>query len=256
MIMDYRYECLPELESNQTRKRIVVLTGAGVSVESGLPTYRSDDFALYVENDCINLATPYGFRKNPAAVLDFYNRRRLQLAHAQPNHAHRLLAELEKWHDVTIITQNVDDLHERAGSTDVIHVHGKLTQVTSSVSRTDPACIMELPLDVPIRLGDTAADGSQLRPNVVWFSEEVYDYAKSRKIVREADIFVVIGTSLKVTPAAYLIKCALTSEMKVIIDPCEPFDPCDDNYPDGYEHIRENATVGIEVLIDRLLEMK
>ena len=183
--MNYRYESLPELQVQPRRKHIVVLTGAGISAESGLPTYRSDDFALYVENDCINVATPQAFRKNPAAVLDFYNRRRLQLAQAQPNHAHRLLAELEKWHDVTIITQNVDDLHERAGSTDVIHVHGELTKVTSSVSRTDPACIRELPLDVPIRLGDTAADGSQLRPNVVWFGEEVYDYGKSRKIVNK-----------------------------------------------------------------------
>jgi NAD-dependent deacetylase len=256
MIMDYRYECLPELESNQTRKRIVVLTGAGVSVESGLPTYRSDDFALYVENDCINLATPYGFRKNPAAVLDFYNRRRLQLAHAQPNHAHRLLAELEKWHDVTIITQNVDDLHERAGSTDVIHVHGELTKVTSSVSRTDPACIRELPLDVPMKIGDTAADGSQIRPNVVWFGEEVYAYEKSRRIACEADVFGVIGTSLKVTPAADLVKCPIRATMKYIIDPCEPFDPCDDNYPEGYEHIRAKATVGMEILIDRLMEFE
>lgn len=167
-----------------------------------------------------------------------------------------LLAELEKWHDVTIITQNVDDLHERAGSTDVIHVHGELTKVTSSISRTDPACIKELPLDVPMRIGDTAADGSQIRPNVVWFGEKVYYYEKSRKIVREADIFLVIGTSLKVTPAANLIKCPLPSAMKYIIDPCEPFDPYDDNYPEGYEHIREKATVGMEILIDRLMELE
>lgn len=256
MIVNYKYEHLPEPEKQPSRKRIVVLTGAGMSAESGLPTYRSDDFALYVENDYINLATPQGFRKNPAAVLDFYNKRRLQLAQAQPNHAHKLLAELEKWHDVTIITQNVDDLHERAGSTDVIHVHGELTKVTSSISRTDPACIKELPLDVPMRIGDTAADGSQIRPNVVWFGEKVYYYERSRKVVREADIFLVIGTSLKVTPAANLIKCPLPSAMKYIIDPCEPFDPYDDNYPEGYEHIREKATVGMEILIDRLMEME
>lgn len=256
MIVNYKFEHLPELEKQPSRKRIVVLTGAGISAESGLPTYRSDDFALYVENDCINLATPQGFRKNPAAVLDFYNKRRLQLAQAQPNHAHKLLAELEKWHDVTIITQNVDDLHERAGSTDIIHVHGELTKVTSSISRTDPACIKELPLDVPMRIGDTAADGSQIRPNVVWFGEKVYYYERSRKVVREADIFLVIGTSLKVTPAANLIKCPLPSAMKYIIDPYEPFDPYDDNYPEGYEHIREKATVGMEILIDRLMEME
>ena len=254
MTMNYRYESLPELQVQPRRKHIVVLTGAGISAESGLPTYRSDDFALYVENDCINVATPQAFRKNPAAVLDFYNRRRRQLAQAQPNHAHRLLAELEKWHDVTIITQNVDDLHERAGSTDVIHVHGELTKVTSSVSRTDPACIKELPLEVPMRIGDTAADGSQIRPNVVWFGEKVQNYNQCAKIVREADIFVVIGTSLKVTPAAHLIKCPLPSAMKFIVDPCEPFDPCDDNYPEGYEHIREKATVGMEVFIDRIIE--
>lgn len=256
MIVNYKYEHLPELERKPARKRIVVLTGAGVSAESGLPTYRSDDFALYVENDCINLATPQGFRKNPAAVLDFYNKRRLQLAQAQPNHAHKLLAELEKWHDVTIITQNVDDLHERAGSTDIIHVHGELTKVTSSVSRRDPTCIRAVPLEVPMKLGDMAADGSQVRPYVVWFGEKVHYYEKSVRIVREADIFVVIGTSLRVTPAANLIKCPLPSAMKFIIDPCDPFDPCDDNYPEGYEHIRKNATVGMEILIDRLMEME
>ena len=251
--MDYRYECLPELESNQARKRIVVLTGAGVSVESGLPTYRSDDFALYVENDCINLATPYGFRKNPAAVLDFYNKRRLQLAQAQPNHAHRLLAELEKWHDVTIITQNVDNLHERAGSRNVIHLHGELTKATSSDDRNNPDCIKELPLDIPIRIGDKAADGSQLRPYIVWFGEFVSEFDKAVEVVRNADIFLVIGTSLTVQPAASLVRYAHPEIPRFIINPGEAYDPYDDHFPEGYEHIKENATTGVETFIDRII---
>ena len=127
------------------RQKVVVLTGAGISAESGLATF----------------------------VLDFYNQRRKELLHTIPNQAHHLLAELEQWHDVTIITQNVDDLHERAGSTHVIHLHGELTKVTSSENRLNPECIKQYPLDIPIRKGDKAADGSQLRPFIVWFGEYV-----------------------------------------------------------------------------------
>ena len=237
------------------KKKIVVLTGAGVSAESGITTFRDSD-GLWENHKVEDVASIEGWYRNPSLVLDFYNERRAQLPTVRPNAAHVAIAELEKDYDVTVVTQNVDNLHERAGSTDVIHVHGELTKVTSSISRTDPACIKELPLDVPMRIGDMAADGSQIRPNVVWFGEKVYYYEKSRKIVREADIFLVIGTSLKVTPAANLIKCPLPSAMKYIIDPCEPFDPYDDNYPEGYEHIREKATVGMEILIDRLMQLE
>ena len=232
---------------------IVVFTGAGISAESGIMTFR-DENGLWRENDWRELACMEAFQNNCQRVLDFYNDRRRQLANVHPNNAHMLLAQLEKWHDVTVITQNVDDLHERAGSSNIVHLHGELTKVTSSIRRNDPDCIKELPLDVPIRMGDKAADGSQLRPYVVWFGEFVNNYEMAARIVRSADIFVVIGTSLTVTPAADLIKCPHYDVPKFIIDPCEPFDPYDDNYPEGYVHIRENATSGMETFIDRILE--
>lgn len=254
--MEYRYYELPELEKMPQRKKIVVLSGAGISVESGLTTFRNDKDSMWGKYDFTKLASVEGFREDPAAVLEFYNMRRKRLLEVNPNHAHRLLAKLEKWHDVTILTQNVDNLHERAGSTDVIHLHGELTKVTSSVRRNDPDCIAELPLDVPLKMGDNAADGSQLRPYVVWFGEFVTEYERAAKIARNADIFLVIGTSLTVTPAAALVRCPHYDTPKFIVDPCEPFDPCDDNYPEGYEHIREYACTGIEAFVDRLLELQ
>ena len=152
------------------RQNIVVFTGAGISAESGIPTFR-DSNGMWNKYDAKKLASAAGFEENPQAVLDFYNARRKNLLEVQPNHAHLALAELEKKHDVTIITQNVDNLHERAGSSKVIHLHGELSKVTSSMNRLDPACIKEYPLDVPIRLGDKAADGSQLRPAVLFFDD-------------------------------------------------------------------------------------
>ena len=149
------------------RQKIVVFTGAGISAESGIPTFR-DSNGMWNKYDAKKLASVAGFEENPQAVLDFYNARRKNLLEVQPNHAHLALAELEKSHDVTIITQNVDNLHERAGSSKVIHLHGELSKVTSSMNRLDPAYIKDYPLDVPIRLGDQAADGSPLRPYVVW----------------------------------------------------------------------------------------
>ena len=148
------------------RQKIVVFTGAGISQASGIPTFRDTD-GLWKKFDAKKLASVAGFEEDPQAVLDFYNARRKNLLEVQPNHAHRMLAELEKQHDVTIITQNVDDLHERAGSSRVIHLHGELKKVTSSRNRLNPDCVKEYPLDVPIRIGDKAADGSQLRPYIV-----------------------------------------------------------------------------------------
>ncbi len=251
--MEYRYNKLSELGKEHSRKHLVVLTGAGISVESGLTTFRKSADSMWGKYDFQKLASVGCFQEDPGAVLDFYNMRRSRLLEVEPNHAHNLLVELEKWHDVTVITQNVDNLHERAGSSNVIHLHGELTKVTSSVHRNDPACVRELPLDVPIRMGDKAADGSQLRPYVVWFGEFVNNYEMAARVVRNADIFVVIGTSLTVTPAADLLKCPHYGVSKFIIDPCEPFDPCDDNYPEDYVHIREKATYGIETLIDRMM---
>lgn len=234
------------------RKRIVVLTGAGVSAESGVPTFR-DQGGLWQQYDWQRMASIEGWTEDPAAVLDFYNMRRRDLIEVQPNQAHLLLAELEKHYDVSIITQNIDNLHERAGSTDVLHLHGEITKVTSSFDRDDPNCIKELPLDMPLRMGDKAADGSQVRPYVVWFGESVPMFEEAIHIVREADILIVIGTSLTVYPAASLVRFAPPSAQKYIINPGLAFDPYDTHLSDNFEHIKEKATVGMTMLVERLM---
>lgn len=254
MKTEYRYKNLPELEKLPARKRIVVFSGAGISVESGVASFRDKD-GLWQQFDWKKLASLEGFREDPQGVLDFYNMRRKQLLEIEPNHAHRLLAELEKWHDVTIITQNVDDLHERAGSSNVLHLHGELRKVTSSAKANDPACIEELPLDVPINIGDKAVDGSQLRPYIVWFGERVCGIEKAIETVMQADIFVVIGTSLTVQPAASLLMYAKARTPRFIINPGEVeysygTQPCF-----GYTYIKENATAGVETFIDALIEL-
>lgn len=252
MEMQFRYENLPALEAGVARKRLVVLSGAGVSAESGVSTFRSAG-GLWQQYDWRRMASVEGWEEEPEAVLDFYNKRRQDLIHVQPNHAHKLLAELEKWYDVTIITQNVDNLHERSGSHDVRHLHGILTKYTSSTDREDPNCIVDVPLDIPIKLGDLAADGSQLRPYVVWFGEQVPAFDKAIPVVRSADIFVVIGTSLLVYPASTLVRYARPDALKFIINP-DPraFNPYDEHMADEFVHIQENATIGVETLIDIL----
>ncbi|MBO7288098.1 MAG: NAD-dependent protein deacylase [Bacteroidales bacterium] len=243
-----RYSHLPELERFPLRQHIVVLSGAGISAESGLSTYR-DENGLWKQFDWWRLASAASFYENPEPVLEFCNMLRKQISEAEPNHAHRILAELEKWYDVTIVTQNVDDLHERAGSTDVIHLHGEMAKVTSSDDRINPEYVKELALDVPINVGDKAGDGSQLRPHIVLFGEYVTGFDKVARIVSEADIFVVIGTSLTVHPAANLVCYAHPEIPKFIIN------PGDIVAPDGYEHIKENASIGIETFIDRIIEL-
>ena len=229
------------------RKKIVVLTGAGISKESGIPTFR-DTNGMWMKYDARKLASVEGFVEDPQAVLDFYNARRKNLLEVQPNHAHKMLAELEKHHDVTIITQNVDDLHERAGSSRVIHLHGDLSKVTSSVNRFDPDCIKELPLDVPIRMGDKAADGSQMRPFIVWFGESLDNIEETAELISQADVFVVVGTSLVVYPAAGLVMFAPKGAAKYLIDPSD----MGGRLPDGFKHIQSSAVEGIDVLIKEL----
>ena len=230
------------------RQKIVVLTGAGISRESGIPTFR-DNNGMWKKYDAQKLASVAGFEEDPQAVLDFYNARRKNLLEVQPNHAHRMLAELEKLHDVTIITQNVDDLHERAGSSRVIHLHGELTKVTSSLNRLNPDYIKEYPLDVPIRLGDKAADGSQMRPFIVWFGECLGSEAEQAVILTEnADIFVVIGTSLVVYPAAGLVNYAKSNVPKFLIDPGD----MEDRLPQGFHHIQKTAVEGIDILLEEI----
>lgn len=231
-----------------TRKKIVVLTGAGISRESGIPTFR-DTNGMWKKYDAMKLASVDGFNEDPQAVLDFYNARRKNLLEVEPNHAHKMLAELEKYHDVAIVTQNVDDLHERAGSSRVIHLHGELKKVTSSLSRFAPDCIKDYPLDVPIRLGDKAADGSQMRPFIVWFGESLGPEAEQAVILTEnADIFVVIGTSLVVYPAAGLVNYAKSNVPKFLIDPGD----MEDRLPQGFHHIQKTAVEGIDILLEEI----
>jgi len=186
-------------------KHLVVLTGAGMSAESGISTFR-DAGGLWEQYPVEQVATPEGYHANPALVTKFYNERRAQLLTVQPNEGHRQLAALETDFRVTVITQNVDNLHERAGSTHVIHLHGELTKVTSSWSPNDPRYIRELkPEEFEVHMGDTAADGSQLRPFIVWFGEAVPMIETAIDYAQQADIFLIIGTSLNVYPAAGLL---------------------------------------------------
>ena len=229
------------------KKKLVILSGAGISKESGIDTFRDKD-GLWKKHDALKLASIEGWNKDPQAVLDFYNARRRQLLDVQPNKAHELLAELEKWYDVTILTQNVDDLHERAGSSHVIHLHGELTKVCSSSDKENIDCIEIWPLDKDIQLGDKAKDGSQLRPYIVWFGESVPNMPLAMNTAFEADIFVVIGTSLLVAPANTLTACSGASH-NIVIDPGEV------EIPEGFLHIKETATVGMEMLSNSLVKL-
>lgn len=194
------------------KKHIVVLTGAGISAESGLKTFRDSD-GLWNGYDVYEVATPEGWDKNPKLVLDFYNDRRRDVAAAEPNAAHIGLADLEKDFDVTIITQNIDDLHERAGSTRIIHLHGQIFLMRSV---NDDNTIF--PIKGDIHLGDVAEDGSQLRPHIVWFGEAVPMMEKAASVMNDCDYFVVVGTSLQVYPAASLLQYAPPYLPKFIID--------------------------------------
>ncbi len=200
-----------------TKKKLVVLTGAGISAESGLRTFRDSD-GLWEGYDVTEVATPRGWRKDPQLVLDFYNQRRKNVAEAKPNTAHIGLAQLEKDFDVTIITQNIDDLHERAGSTNVLHLHGEIFKMRSE---KDESLIYEIKGD--IKLGDTASDGAQLRPHIVWFEEPVPKMEEAVPVVYTADIFVVVGTSLVVYPAAGLVNYVEARTQKYIIDKKIPY---------------------------------
>ena len=205
------------MATTNSKKNLVVLTGAGVSAESGLKTFRDSD-GLWEGYNVYEVATPRGFNSNPELVLRFYNDRRKDVAAAQPNAAHKGLVALEKHFNVQIITQNIDDLHERAGSTQVTHLHGEIFKMRSV---DDP--FKTYPINADIQLGDLAEDGSQLRPYIVWFEEPVPMMEEAAKIVRKADIFVVIGTSLQVYPAASLVDYAPYQNPKYIIDKKIPY---------------------------------
>jgi NAD-dependent deacetylase len=225
------------------REKIVVLTGAGISAESGLKTFR-DSGGLWEGYDINEVASIEGWYRDPVKVLQFYNLRRSQAATAQPNAAHFALRELEAYFEVVIVTQNVDDLHERAGSSKIIHLHGQLTQARSE---RNPALVIEIG-ENPILPGDEAPDGTQLRPNIVWFGEPVPMIEIAAKEVSEADILLVIGTSLAVYPAAGLIHYAGVGTNKIIIDPGYP--GLYDNR--GWEHVKSTACEGVPEIVERL----
>lgn len=225
------------------KKKLVILTGAGISAESGLRTFRDSD-GLWEGYEVTEVATPRGWRKNPQLVLDFYNERRKNVADAKPNAAHFGLAALEKDFDVTIITQNIDDLHERAGSTNVLHLHGEIFKMRSERNDT---LISEIRGD--IKLGDVAADGAQLRPYIVWFEEPVPKIEEAVPIVHAADIFVVVGTSLVVYPAAGLINYVAEKTPKYIVDKKIPYT----SFIHNLTLIEKPATEGVKELTKLLL---
>lgn len=228
----------------QKRKNIVVLTGAGISAESGIPTFR-DSGGLWEKYDVYELASPEGWANNPVRVLDFYNFRRQKVREALPNKAHLELARLEESFDVTIISQNVDNLHERGGSTHVVHLHGEIMKAQSSI---DSSLVYELG-DKDILWGDKCEKGSQLRPAVVWFGEAVPMMENAIEIAGKADIFIVIGTSLAVYPAASLIDYVPVHAEKYIIDKKIPEIG---NYKNLIT-IEDSAVNGVPLVVNKLL---
>ena len=222
-------------------KNIVVFTGAGISAESGLGTFR-DSNGLWDNYKIEEVATPQAFKNNPALVLDFYNIRRRQLLKASPNIAHKAINKLKEKYNLNVITQNIDDLHERSGTRNVLHLHGKLTESKSTFNNE----IYEIN-GSELNIGDTCQNGKQLRPNVVWFGEDVPNMEIAIEIVKNADIFIVIGTSLNVYPAASLLNFTKNGARNIVIDPKLT------NTDKYVELISEKATTGVPRIVDMLM---
>lgn len=219
-------------------KKIVALTGAGISAESGVATFR-DSGGLWEGHDVMQVASIEGWKKDPKLVLDFYNKRRRQLKDAQPNRAHLLLAELQNHAEVTVVTQNVDDLHERAGSQKIIHLHGELNKVRSSL---DESFILNWKKD--LTLGDCCPKGGQLRPHIVWFGELVPQLDQGAQAVENADIVLVIGTSLQVYPAAGLVTAATPGSLIWYVDP-KPAEDLTHFFGPNLTVVKDVATEGV-----------
>ena len=225
-------------------KNLVVLSGAGMSAESGISTF-SEAGGLWDKYPVEQVATPEGYARDPELVINFYNERRKQLLDVKPNRGHELLAGLEKYFNVTVITQNVDNLHERAGSTHIVHLHGELTKVCSSRDPNNPHYIKELqPEEYEVRMGDRAGDGSQFRPFIVWFGESVPEIETAIDFVEKADIFVIIGTSMNVYPAAGLLNYVPRGAEVYLIDP----KPVDTHTSRPIHVIRKGASEGVAEL--------
>lgn len=224
-------------------KKLAILSGAGISQESGISTFR-DANGLWENHDIMEVASIQGWQNNPALVLDFYNQRRRQLHEVKPNKAHKIIHELESEFEVTVITQNVDDLHERAGSSRIIHLHGELFKACSEQNKS---LVVEWKTDILI--GDLAPDGSQYRPFIVWFGEEVPLLDLASDMIYDADALIVIGTSLQVYPAANLLHFAHNAKKKFIIDPhCLEY-----TVPSDFKRLAMNATEGMEKVKNILL---
>lgn len=227
------------------KKKLVVLTGAGISAESGIATFR-DSGGLWEGHRVEDVATPEGWEKNPALVLDFYNQRRKQALDVKPNRGHEILAELEQYFDVTIVTQNVDDLHERAGSTHIIHLHGSLFESRSTVNE-----VLIYPIKGwELKLGDVCERGSQLRPNIVWFGEMVPMMDVAAHHAAHAHIFLVVGTSMVVYPAAGLIHYVPVESPKFVVDPKIP----EVGSISYVTLIADKASTGMDTVRKKLLE--
>ena len=230
-------------------KKIVILTGAGMSAESGISTFR-DSGGLWDQYRVEDVATPEGYERDPQLVIDFYNMQRRNLLKAEPNEGHRLVAALEEKYKVVVVTQNIDDLHERAGSSHVIHLHGELMKATSSWRPNDSRQIITLPADkAVIEMGDKAADGSQLRPFIVWFGESVPNIEPAADECKTADIFLIIGTSLNVYPAAGLLHYVPANAEVYLIDP----KPVDTHSNRHVNVIQKGASEGMKEIIDLLM---
>ena len=225
--------------------KIVIFTGAGISAESGLRTFRDSD-GLWENHRIEDVATPEAWRNNPQLVLDFYNQRRKDVLAAEPNAAHKAIARLESRYEVQIITQNIDNLHERAGSTNVLHLHGLISQARSSKHE-------HLLYDIDgweMKLGETCEKGSQLRPNIVWFGEEVPMYPIACELAQTADIFIVIGTSLQVNPAAMVVMYAPSHSKKILIDPKAHEIK---GLGQQWQMVHETACIGVPSVVEDLL---
>lgn len=229
-------------------KKLVILSGAGISAESGISTFR-DAGGLWDKYPVMQVASIEGYEADPELVINFYNERRKQLLDVKPNQGHILCTELEKYFDVTVVTQNVDNLHERASSHRIIHLHGELTKVCSSYNPNDPRYIRELkPEEFEVKMGDKAGDGSQLRPFIVWFGEAVPEIETAVRYVEQADIFVIIGTSMNVYPAASLLYYVPSNADVYLIDPKD----VNINTHRPITHIKKGASEGMKELLQLL----
>ena len=226
------------------KKRLVVFSGSGISAESGLKTFR-DSGGLWEKYDITEVATPEAFERNPELVLDFYNQRRKQAAEAQPNAGHLAIAELEEHFNTWVVTQNVDDLHERAGSSQVVHLHGEIRKVRSC---DHPELIYDYG-GKAIKLGDLCERGGQLRPHIVWFGEMVPEMERGWQIAAQADILLVVGTSLQVYPAAGLVQACRHDIPKYLVDPGE----FEAYHTSNLKHIQEKASSGLPKLAKKLI---